>query len=211
MRISATQLESFRLFMEQDWMTEDELAATIRGVFVPNHNVNLGTAFGRVLETPERYAASGGYRVVVNGETFEFGEDVMAPCLDLIDRRGVFEAKAVQAYGPHNVSSKADHLLGAHLSEFKTTLSTFDFDKYANSVQWRFMADAFRPSRITYRVFCLSEAPNGVIGLRSIECFDLYPYAGLHQDCRALVEDFASYVEAKGLNGLLNARQEAAA
>lgn len=212
MRISATQLESFRLFMSpnQEWMGEDELAATIRGEFVPNHKVNLGSAFGRVLETPEAYAVDGGYRLTVNGETFEFGADVMAEPLALIDRRGIFEAKTVKSYGPHDVASKADHVLGGDLSEFKTTLSTFDFDKYAQSCQWRYMADAFQPKRITYRVFCLSEATNGVIELRSVESFNLYPYAGLHQDCARLVMDFVAYVEAKGLADVLNARQAAA-
>lgn len=212
MRISATQLESFRLFMQadQEWMSEDDLAATIRGEFVPNHKVNLGSAFGRVLETPEAYALPNGYGIDINGEWFEFGADVMDPCLELVDRRGVFEAKAVKSYGPHDVSSKADHLLGGDLSEFKTTLSTFDFDKYAQSCQWRFMADAFQPKRVTYRVFCLSEGANGVIELRSIECFNLYPYAGLHQDCSRLVQQFAEYVTAKGLADVLNARQAAA-
>lgn len=197
----------------QEWMSEDDLAATIRGEFVGNHKVWLGMAFGAVLETPERFRVSGGYRVNHLrgvGECFEFGDDVMAPCLELIDRRGVFEAKAVKSYGPHEVASKADHILGAHLSEFKTTLSTFDFDKYAHSCQWRFMTDAFQPLKVTYRVFCLSEGSNGVIELRSIESFDLYPYAKLHADCQGLVDEFTAYVTAKGLAGHLNARQVAA-
>lgn len=210
MRISATQLESYRLFMGGEWMEEDELLATIHGDFRPNHKIALGTAFGKVLEDPDRYCAPGGFRVLVFGEVFEFGHDVMDPCLALVDRRGVFEAKAVKAYGPHDVASKADHLLGAHLSEFKTTLSSFDFDKYAQSCQWRYMADAFQPRKITYRVFCLSESTNGVIELRSIESFDLYPYAGLHQDCQGLVDEFCGYVRAKGLGGILQARQAAA-
>lgn len=212
MRISATQLESYRLWRapDQEWMSEDDLAATIRGEFTGNHKVFLGLAFGKVLEDPDRYFVPDGFRCEAGGEVFEFGADVMAPCLELVDRRGVFEAKAVKTYGPHEVASKADHLLGGYLSEFKTTLSTFDFDKYAQSCQWRFMADAFQPTRITYRVFCLSEGSNGVIDLRSIESFDLYPYPALHRDCAALVEDFCAYVTAKGLDGVLNARQAAA-
>jgi hypothetical protein len=214
MRISATTLESFRLFNHpnNEWMTEDELLATIRGELKGNHNVNLGTAFGRVLEHPERYRERGGYRVVVSGwdseEVFEFGDDVMAQPLALIDRRGVFEAKAVKAYGPHDVASKADHLVGAELSEFKTTLSTFDFDKYAHSCQWRFMADAFEPKKITYHVFCLDEATNGVIGLKGIESFNLYPYQHLHADCERLVAEFADYVTARGLADVLDRRQQ---
>lgn len=212
MRISATQLESYRLFMQpdQEWMSEAELHATIRGEFVPNHKVNLGSAFGKVLEDPDRYLVSGGFRVKLNLEVFEFGLDVMMPCLDLIDRDGVFEAKAVQRYDDCEVVSKADHLIGAHLSEFKTTLSSFDVTKYLDSYQWRFMADAFQPKRITYRVFCLEEATNGVIGLRSIESFNLFPYANLREDCAALVREFKAYCVARGLDGVLKARQAAA-
>lgn len=212
MRISATQLESFRLFMqpEQEWMSENELIATIRGDFVPNHKVNLGSAFGRVLEDPDRYLVPGGFRIKVNHETFEFGRDVMERPLSVIDRRGVFEAKGVARYDDCFVSSKADHLFGARLSEFKTTLSSFDIDKYQESYQWRFMADAFEPRLITYRVFCLDEATNGVISLRDMHTFNLYPYDGLHNDCGRLVRAFKDYVIAKGLDGVLRARHQEA-
>lgn len=209
MRISATQIESFRLFLSGEWMSTEEFHAGLTGTFAPTHAVALGTAFGKVLETPDAYKAPHGYRITAYGETFEFGDDVMAEPLSLVDRRGTFEAKAVKRYGPHEVASKADHLYGAELSEFKTTLGTFDFDKYAASCQWRFMADAFQPRRITYHVFCLSQAANGVISLKGCESFDLYPYAGLSRDCGEMVHEFASYVRAVGLQGVFDARQSA--
>lgn len=208
MRISATTLESFRLFMQpdQDWMTEQSLIDTIAGKFVPTPAVLLGQAFGRVLESPERYRVSGGYQY---GSHF-FSADMMQPAFAVIDYRGIFEAKATKQYGDCTVVAMADHLLGSHLSEFKTTLSTFDFDKYAASCQWRVMADIFEPTRITYRVFCLSEDSAGITDLKSVECFDLYPYANLHRDCVDLVQQFKAFVKAKGLDGLLIERQRAA-
>ena len=50
MRISTTTLESFRLFCdpEQDWMSEADLIATIKGEFVPTPAVELGKAFGLI-------------------------------------------------------------------------------------------------------------------------------------------------------------------
>lgn len=215
MRISTTTLESFRLFMQpdQDWMPESDLLDTIRGIWRPNYKVLLGQAFGAALETPERYRVAGGYRVPTRdgGAVFEFGDDVMGPALAVIDRRGVFEAKAVGVFAGHDVVAKADHILGTALSEFKTTLSPFDFDKYAKSYQWRFMADIFQPSSITYHVFCLDEATNGVVSLKGIETFNLYPYAAMRADCEQLVQEFAGYVTAKGLAPLLNSRQHEAA
>lgn len=216
MRISCTTLESFRLWSqpEQEWMSEQDLLDTIAGKFEGNHKVWLGQAFGAVLEHPELYRVPAGYRVAgLRGcpETFEFADAVMAPALALIDRpRTIFEAKASEMYDGHQVVAKADQLNGAHLIETKTTLSTFDFDKYAASCQWRFMLDIFGAVRCTYHVFCLSEDQAGVIDLKSVETFNLFPYTGLRNDCGLLVREFAAYVDAKGLRPMLEARQVAA-
>lgn len=216
MRISTTTLESFRLFMqpEQEWMSEDELLATIRGEFVGNHRVWLGLAFGAVLEHPAQYRVDGGFRVENIrgcGESFDFSDDVMGPAFELIEDGTVFEAKATKRYGRHEVVAKADQMFGAHLKETKATLGYFDFDKYADSCQWRFMADIFEPTKITYHIFCLDESEQtGVISLRGIESFNLYPYAVLHQDCLELVREFESFCESRGLVSLLDARQQAA-
>jgi hypothetical protein len=209
MRISTTTLESFRLFMQpdQDWMQEADLIATIEGKFTPTPAILLGQAFGRVLEDPDRYQVPGGY--ACNG--YSFDEATMSPALAVIDRRGIFEAKGLKSYGPCDVVAKADHLLGAHLSEFKTTGSTFNFDKYEASCQWRFMVDIFQPLKVTYHVFLLDDHENGVAELRGIESFNLYPYAGLHGDCCDLLGRFVDYVTAKGLDGVLRERQKAAA
>lgn len=208
MRISTTTLESYRLFADpnQEWMSEDDLLATIRGQFIPTPAVLLGQAYGLVLEDPDRYLVPGGYQC--GGYTFAMAD--VAPALALIDRRGVFEAKALKAYGDCDVVAKADHLYGAHLSEFKTT-SYFNVEKYLDSCQWRFMADIFEPLSITYHVFSLDDHGNGVAELKDVNSFNLYPYAELHQDCADLVQEFAHFVTAKGLDGLLRERQKAAA
>lgn len=208
MRISTTTLESFRLFMapEQEWMSESDLLDTIRGKFVPTPAVLLGKAFGQVLETPERFIVRGGYHC----NDFQFSDATMAPALALMDRRGVYEAKAQKRYGDCDVVAKADQLIGARLVEHKTTSSTFNFEKYAESYQWRFMVDIFEPALVTYHVFELDDHGNGVAELKQIHSFNLFPYPDLHHDCQALVRDFVAYVTAKGLDGLLRERQRAA-
>lgn len=209
MRVSTTTIESFRLWAhpDQDWLTEQALIDTIAGVFVPTPAVLLGQAFGRVLEDPDRFRVPGGYSCL----NHSFSAATMAPALALIDRRGIFEAKAVKSYGPVDVVAKADHLFGAHLSEFKTTGATFNFDKYEASCQWRFMVDLFEPLQVTYHVFILDDHENGVAEVKSIESFNLYPYEGLHHDCCELLGRFVDYVTAKGLDGLLRDRQRLAA
>lgn len=212
MRISATTLESFRLFMdpEQEWMSEADMLATIGGRFEQTRAIELGQAFGKVLEEPGRFQVPGGYQYCARFDDWQFSEATMAPAFALVDRRGVFEAKATKQYGAATVVAKADHMLGAHLSEFKTTCSTFNFDKYAESCQWRFMADIFQPLKVTYHVFLLDDHENGVVELKGVESFDLYPYAGLSDDCAELVQRFTSYVEAHGFGDMLRQRQRVA-
>ena len=210
MRISTTTLESFRLWAQpdQDWMSEQELIDTIRGKFVPTPKVLIGKAFGQILEDPEPFRVHGGYMC---GAYF-FSVDTMAPALALMDRRGVFEAKATKDYGDCTVVAKADQLVGAHLIEHKTRLGSFDFEKYADSYQWRFMADIFEPTRITYHVFILDGDEEGAtFGLKSIESFSLFPYPQLHADCQALLDQFVEYVTLRRLDGLLRDRQRLAA
>lgn len=210
MRISCTLLDSFRLYLDEDWMEEADLLASIARTRPATHEMALGTCFGQVLADPEPYRVSGGYRVTSpeTGEIFGFGDDVMGPALDAVGPRGVFEAKATTTYGPHTVVAKADHVVGAELHEFKTTTSSFDIDKYLDAYQWRFLDEIFQPSRITYTVFCLFEsAQNGVIELRGIERFTVYPYPDLHRDCATLVRRFGDYVALRGLGAQLQPRE----
>lgn len=207
MRVSATLLESFRLFMAPDneWLTEDALVDQIKGIFHTNPAIELGSAFGTIVAQPEAHRVPGGYRA----RGFTFDDATLAPVFELIDRRGVFEAKAVQPYPALDcvVVSKADHLLGAHLSEFKATTGSFDFDKYAHSYQWRFMVDAFQPVLVSYRVFSLDDHENGVVEVKGIDCFHLFPYPDVHADCVRLLGQFVDYVTAKGLDGVLRSQQ----
>jgi hypothetical protein len=167
-------------------------------------------SFRLFMDPEQEWMAEDDLMATIRGE---FGDEVMAPALALIDRPAtVFEAKGIGRYDAHDVVAKADQMVGATLKETKTTLSSFDFDKYAQSCQWRFMADIFDVPAVTYHVFLLDESEaNGVISLKGIETFTLYRYAELHADCLALVREFAAYVDVKGLTGLLDARQQAAA
>ena len=175
MRVSATLLEGYRLYTSTDWKTEADLIDSIKGIFVPTPAMDLGTAFHAVLETPERCRVAGGYR----SGAYAFDDATMAPLFALIDRRGVFEVKHTIELDGHTLVAKADQLCGATIQEFKTTLSTFDAEKYTASYQWRVMSLIFQPAVITYHVASLADHGNSVVELKSLDSVSLYPYAGL--------------------------------
>jgi hypothetical protein len=211
LRISATALESFRLWSdpEQEWMSEADLIAGLRGKFEPTPAIELGKAFGLVLEDPDRYLVPGGFSC--RGQFF--AREVMDPALAVIDRRTAFEVQSTKRYGDGvEVVSRADGLLGAQLLEFKTTLGGFVANKYIDSCQWQFMADIFQPSRVTYHVFCLKEPKRtGEIELDAIETINLYPYPALSLDCAAMVARFVHYARVRDLLPLFEGKAAAGA
>lgn len=225
MRISTTHLEAFRLWRTpgNDWFTEDALQQQILGRSAPTPAMLLGTAFGEVIETPARFAVADGlggiagyqHYLVRQGQrvqTHFFTADTMRPALDLFDyTHGLFEVKAQRAYGAVDVVAKCDYILGAAIGENKTTDGTPDFDKYEASYQWRFMLDILEAASCTYNVFQLGvDQDAGIVSLKDVVRFTLYRYPALHADCCALLGDFIAYVTARGLDGPLRARQQAA-
>src|SRR5262252_1328296 len=215
MRVATTLLEQFRLWSTQgdnEWMPESELLAAIRHEpEKPKDAVLLGQAFHKVLEKPYESwePVMNGYSTKVHdGETwrtFFFAADVMVPALDRIDKRAVPEVKTTREYGPVTVVAKADVLLGTGIIEYKTKTTAFDFDRYWESLQWRFYLDVFGASSVTYHVFLLGEGKDG-IELRDIVDFRLYPYPTLHKDCVDAVRRFIDYVDQRGLREFLTDR-----
>ena len=200
LRISATTLEAYRLYVEQDWMEEAALIQTIKRDVVPTEAMRLGTAFHSVLETPDSYRVPFGYLC----DGLHFPDATMAEPLALIDRRGTFEVKSTMVVDGHTIVARADQIVGSHIYEHKTTTGSYDADKYLDSCQWRVEAAIFQPGAITYRTFLLEEPKESIVGLRGIEHLTVYPYPALVSDVRDLVRRFVGYVTQRGLTRYLD-------
>jgi hypothetical protein len=210
MRISATILDSFRLYLSEDWMTEADLQARIKGEQVQTPELKIGRSYHALLEKPQR-SLSGQYEH--DGLIFE--DAAIENMLDLIEP-GLFEVKTtkdvmVPGYGPVTLVTKCDHIRGAAIAEFKTTLDSFDSEKYLGSVQWKTMLLLFQASLVTYHVALLREERDHDYAqqqgpryaLRSIESLNVFGYADLEREVLSLVKDFCGYVKQRGLTEYL--------
>jgi hypothetical protein len=171
--------------------------------------MRIGTAFGRIIELGGAACATsalGGHDYVHDGIYFDGAS--MDRAIARYDRRGVFELKDEKVYGDVRVVAKADHFVGAVLTETKTTFKAFDAEKYAASYQWRMMADIFEPSAVIYRVALLDEDRKtpGRYLVDDVIDLPLYPYPGLHDDCAAWVAAARSYVVHRNLVSALMVR-----
>lgn len=214
LRISATLLESFRRWCdadeEQSDTIEKDLIAYIKGEFTTSLPLEIGKAYHAILEKPQRHL-SGFYER--NGILFT--PEAIEPVLERIDRNGLFEVKQTRNMGVTRTNdgvllvTKIDHIAGARGDEFKTTLSSFDSEKYMASYQWRVMMLLFELQSITYHVACLKEdkdSPTPEMPLytaRSIESLAVFPYPRLEADVRDLLADFLHYVRVKKLESYL--------
>jgi len=206
LRISATMLESFRLWMTEDWMKEEDLIAKIKGEFAWTPAMRLGTAYHACVERPQR-ALSGYYEM----DGFRFTAEAVESMLGKIEPSGLFEVKTTKAiliaqpvFSEVILVAKCDHIAGAWISEFKTTLDAFDSEKYMASAQWKLMTWLFDAAQVTYHVAVLDEdVKRNEIGLKSIESLNVFPYPALEEECRELVRDFVDYLHKKNLDAYL--------
>jgi hypothetical protein len=206
MRVSATVLERFRLYLTTDWVTEDELVASILGTAPTTPAMALGRAFGAALASPDRYRRPDG--------TYEVGayrfDGSLEVALEPIRPGTLFEVPGSVTLGRHEVVCRADQMVGTLVVETKTTTGTPDVARYLESYQWRYMALAFAPSAIEYQVYGVEEQPDGLVTVWGSDTFRVYPYLGLEADCAELLAEFERFVWARGLQAALDGRQEAA-
>jgi hypothetical protein len=199
-QVSVSHLEGFRLLKTEFWQTEEKLIADIKGDRPPTRKMSIGTAFHSVLENPELHRGPEGEDYVCDG--FLFPSDVVAPCLAVFDRRGLFE---VPQYTDWTVGGRAmttaarvDQVIGLDIKENKTKTGYYKPEMFDPSLQWRFYLPMYGARSVTYNVFLLDDK-DGTIGLRGIEHATYYPYPGLEGDCREWLGEFAEWAERKGL------------
>jgi len=223
LRISATLLESFRLFYAGDAFPHDEakakvddcycencwearLIAAIKGAYVPQTvNMRVGHAYHYLLEHPQ-LSLEGVYER--NG--FRFAPSAIEAVLERLTPGGVFETKVARSIGVTRegdqlvLVSKADHIAGLHISEFKAPLGgSFDAEKYMDSYQWRVMMMLYEANMVTYHIACLKEVDDDVLTLKSIDSMNLFPYPTLESDVKLLVRELLRYVRTMGLDSYL--------
>lgn len=210
LRISVTTLESFRLYLTEEWKPESELLDEIRGEFKATPKMLLGRSGHCAMEGRFAHEDPGGHLCY----GFRWPRAVVTECREAFRSGGVPEVKVekVLSINGEDVTlvGKADRLIGTEIVEHKFTLSTFNAERYQDSMQWRSYMLLFQPSVVLYTVFCVSEgkAERGVstLALRDIHRLGFYPYPAVEGDVRELLVRFIEYVDLRGLRGYLQPR-----
>lgn len=205
-RISATTLVSWRNYL-RDSIDQEEFERRLLGISEPSEAMVVGTAFHKIIENRASdhvlFLPDNGGKVLVQDDIL-FASETIEPIVESLPPAMIHEIKVVKHYnfGGYGVDlvTIADGLFGNMVVEFKTTWrNPIDFDKYADSMQWRCNMLNFGVDIARHEIFLL-----GKNGQMNIEVFDKvsfssYRYDGLYADIEEKVIGLIDYLIGRGL------------
>lgn len=191
MRISVTELESWRLYEQGDeWVDYHELVNRMTpGVGqVESDAMRFGTAFHAFLED----VSQGTHVQCVRKNGINFKVDCeydlwLPPIREVkVELPLTVDGMDVMLVG------KADALTGPEVFDHKL-VKTFDVEKYLDSLQWRSYLMMFEAKKFTYNIF-ESDQTADTCRIRDIHQFSCCRYPGIEQDVIQSVRGLARFL-----------------
>lgn len=186
LKISATQLEAHRRYSDGK-ITLEQLRSQLLRLEPPNELMALGTKFHELLQadtvTPR-----------LCEPTFEYGQILEAR--EQIDYRcKAFEVKLRSTIDTHYgepivITGVADQLFPNKVVEYKTRYSPFQYEGYAESMQWRLYCLLFEVPAVNYKVWEMKRhEETNFCTVKSYNDFTLYEYPNLKRDVTTAVTE----------------------
>jgi hypothetical protein len=150
MRVTVTNLETFRLYRTEDWMDLDHLMSSFTGneAFDP-FTSQLGEAFHEAL----RKIGTGEFTYLQHGR-FRFDLSRIEGELALYPLRELRASKKYRVGDDEiEVRGRVDGTDGVAVEDHKLKFGTFDAERYADSVQWKLYLDIMGGKQFRYNVF----------------------------------------------------------
>lgn len=189
MRISATEIDSFRYWKDSDLSLEDFLKR-LRHEEPPTRAMMAGRALHKILERasmePEEVQAE---VASADGFTFRFAADCTLPLLPVAELKGEMEIQT--SSGPVTLVGIVDGFDG-EVYDHKLT-ERFDAERYAASFQWRIYLVLFGSRRFTYNVFEGAEDLEEWV-IHGFQQLTFYAYDGMREDVVREVSDLAAFI-----------------
>lgn len=191
-KISATQLEGFNR-LKQGKIGLELLWRQLLKLEGPNVYMEQGTQFHELLQadavTPEQCEPH-----------FDF-EDITQARTNIDYRCKAFEVKLrtkIKTFDntPVVITGVADQLLPGKVIEYKTRYSAFQYEGYANSMQWRLYCYLFDVPTVNYKVWEMKlNKATGKQNVASYNDFHLHEYPNLEHDLRTAITEFTELLK----------------
>jgi len=202
LKINVTSLNNVSAYMK-DEIEVGDLIERLTGEYKPTALMKIGESFHAVLESPYSYYDKAKSLYVCGG--YEFTVSDVLHASKVIPQEAIYELSVDKIYSVNGhdilVTARVDAIYGRYIYENKTTFSTFSFDRYYDSMQWRYYLDMMDGERMYYNIFCMKEPleDSRLVTLRSIERFYFKPYPSLADDIKSNLSDFITVIEDIGI------------
>lgn len=192
-RLRVSDLDSWIRFVEPAMpefeVSLEDFLAQMRRESIPSEDMRCGQAFHTMLEK----ATSGDYfdGEEVEGFTFSFGGnfEVAIPA----EREAMIEKVYETKFGPVLLRGKFDGRDSGIVTDYKLTTSTFDAERYAESLQWRAYLDMTGDRQFRYLVFQAKRRDRDV-WVHDVHPLTFWAYPQMSSDVAKRVEELAEFV-----------------
>lgn len=221
--------------MADEDLPESRVIDSITKPFEATNFMRYGTAFHKILETPEKYLRKDAQpiRLPKRGVTYEpqdvyKADGIAFLATDVEQAMQHVLPSALREFRAHkpyllktgetvHVTGKVDQIWGNEIIEYKTKWGEFDIASYYDSIQWRIYLSLFEVEAVSYKVFVMKErdrmspfADHPALDLVGIHPFTFNAYEGLEADIMETINAFVEWAKMRGLEGYLMPRKESA-
>lgn len=188
-RLSVSDLESFRYWKEREDQGLPELLAKLRHEEPPTPNMEAGKAFAKLFENS--IEGSELEQASVDGWTFGFSRlthSIAVPAVRELKAEVVFDTPS----GPVTLVGKVDSIHGTEIHDQKLT-ERWDAERYLDSLQWRAYLVMFGGTAFVYDVFTGSYSGK-FVEVHDYQAMTFYAYPAIRTDVERAVCELAAVV-----------------
>ena len=209
--VRTTTIESFREWVnasdddDKPWVNEVGVISNIQGIETFNIKAMFGTCGHSIIEDAPRYKTETGYQV----NDFVFTDVQAVPMLKHATEHPLWvrEVALSKLYSTPSfdliITGTTDAVEGITLRDTKFKFSSFDMSDFVSSFQWRCYLDMIGLDIFWYDFFKVTgftdmrDMPKAKIA--EVESMMVKRYPGMEADIQATINEFAQFVEFKGL------------
>ena len=187
-RLSVTDLESYRYWLADEDSTLDDLLVRLRHEEPPTPAMKAGRAFAKLFEGAGEEEI---HNREVDGWHFDFTQidrEIAVPPVRELKGSVTFATPS----GPVELTGKVDSLLGTRIHDQKLT-ERWEAEKYIDSLQWRAYLVMFRADTFTYDVF-QGRYEGRCVTITDYHPMTFYTYPGIARDVERAVAELAAIV-----------------
>ena len=188
MRMSATDLDAFRYWRDNEDADLGALVSQLRRELPPTEPMLAGTAFHKALELAPYEDATD--TLTADGYTFRMELDAV------LDMPAIRELKATREMvvdgEPVTLVCVADTVNGQRIEDHKLT-SRFDADRYLASYQWRVNLLVFDAQEFRWNAFEAQQVEPGLYAVRALHQLSAVRYPGMEEDVQREIGAFIAF------------------